>query len=82
MPGAWFLTCRAALSSKGLRPPMSNDDLLSLVSRWRAHAEELLLREKTTHDVNVRLKLREIAANYERLARRIEQREPRKLKTA
>ena len=61
---------------------MSDNDLLSLVNGWRAYAEELLLRAKTTHDVNVCLKLREIAASYERLARRIEQREPRKLKTA
>jgi hypothetical protein len=29
------------------------------------------------HDVDVCLKLREIAASYERLARQIEQREPR-----
>ena len=61
---------------------MSNDDLVSLVSGWRAYAEELLLRAKTVHDVDVRLKLREIAASYERLARRIEQRERRKLVTA
>jgi len=61
---------------------MSNDDLVSLVSGWRAYAEELLLRAMTVHDADVRLKLREIAASYERLARRIEQREPRKLVTA
>ena len=61
---------------------MSNDDLLSLVSGWRAYAEELSLRARTMHDVDVCLKLREIAASYERLAQRIEQREPRKLVTA
>jgi hypothetical protein len=61
---------------------MSDADLLSLVSGFRARAEELLLRAKTMHDVDVRLKLCEIAVSYERLARRIEQREPRKLVTA
>jgi hypothetical protein len=61
---------------------MSDADLLSLVSGWRAYAEELLLRAETMHDVDVCLKLREIAASYERLARRIEPREPRKLVTA
>jgi len=61
---------------------MSDADLQSLVSRFRARAEELLLRAKTMHDVDVRLKLREIAASYEKLARRIEQREPRELVAA
>jgi hypothetical protein len=61
---------------------MSENELRSLVKGWRAYAGELLLRAKTAHDVNVCLKLREIAASYEKLALRIEQREPRKLKTA
>jgi hypothetical protein len=58
---------------------MSDANLLSLVNGWRAYAEELLLRAKTMHDVNVRLRLREIAASYERLAQRVEQQEPRNL---
>jgi len=74
MLAAWPLTSGPALSSKGLRPQMSDDDLLSLVSGWRAYAEELLLRAKTMHDVDVCLKLREIAASYKRLARQVEQR--------
>jgi hypothetical protein len=82
IPAAAPLTSRAILGSTGLRPPMSDADLLSLVSGFRARAEELLLRAKTMHDVDVRLKLCEIAVSYERLARRIEQREPRKLVTA
>jgi len=61
---------------------MLDTELRSLVQGFRARAEEILLRAETMHDVDVCLKLREIAAGYERLARRIEQREPRKLKTA
>ena len=52
---------------------MSNADLLSLASSWRAYAEELLLRAKTMHDAVARLKMREIADGYERLARRVEE---------
>jgi hypothetical protein len=62
--------------------PMLDTDLRSLVQGFRARAREILLRAETMHDVDVCLKLREIAASYERLARRIEQREPRKLVTA
>jgi hypothetical protein len=57
---------------------MLDTELRSLASGFRARAEELLLRAETMHDVDVCLKLREIAASYERLARRVEQREPRK----
>ena len=53
---------------------MSDDDLLSLVSGWRRYAEELLRRAKTMHDAVARLKVREIADRYERLAWRVEQR--------
>jgi hypothetical protein len=52
---------------------MSDADLLALVSDWRAYAEELLLRTKTMHDAMARLKMREIADAYEKLARRVEQ---------
>jgi hypothetical protein len=51
---------------------MSDADLLSLASGWRAYAEELLVRAKTMHDAVARLKMREIADGYERLARRVE----------
>ncbi len=55
---------------------MLDTELRSLASGFRARAEEILLRAETMHDVDVCLKLREIAASYERLARRVEQREP------
>ena len=61
---------------------MLDTEFRSLVQGFRVRAEEILLRAETMHDVDVCLKLREIAASYERLARRIEQREPRKLVTA
>jgi hypothetical protein len=61
---------------------MLDTELRSLAHGFRARAEEILLRAETMHDVEVCLKLREIAASYERLARRVEQREPRKLETA
>jgi hypothetical protein len=61
---------------------MLDTELRSLVQGFRARAEEILLRAETMHDVHVSLKLREIAACYERLARRVEQREPRVVETA
>jgi len=56
---------------------MLDTELWSPVQGFRARAKEILLRAETMHDVDACLKLREIAAGYERLARRIEQREPR-----
>jgi hypothetical protein len=61
---------------------MLDMEFRSLASGFRARAKEISLRAETMHSVDVCLKLREIAAGYERLARRIEQREPRKLATA
>jgi hypothetical protein len=61
--------------------PMLDMELRSLAHGFRARAEEILLRAETMHDISACLKLREIAASYERLARRVEQREPRKLET-
>jgi hypothetical protein len=40
------------------------------------------MARKAMHDVDVCLKLREIAASYERLARRVKQRERREIETA
>jgi hypothetical protein len=54
--------------------PMLDTELRSLVQGFRPRAAEILLRAETMHDVDVCLKLREIAASYERLARRVEQR--------
>jgi hypothetical protein len=49
-------------------------ELLLLVGRWRAHAQELLSQAETMNDAEARQMMREIAAGYERLARRFEQR--------
>jgi hypothetical protein len=62
--------------------PMIDAEFRSLVQSFRARADEILLTAGTMHDVNVCLKLREIAAAYERLARRVEQRALRRLETA
>ncbi len=61
--------------------PMLDTELRSLVQGFRARAAEILLRAETMHDVDVCLKLREIAASYERLAQRVEPRDPRKAET-
>ncbi|SRR6266436_6791281 len=47
-------------------------ELLALVSRWRARAEELLLQAETTNDADARLRIREIVARYQRMAERAE----------
>jgi hypothetical protein len=52
---------------------MVDMELRSLASDLRARGEEILLRAMTMHDAYTRLKLREIAAQYERLAQRVEQ---------
>lgn len=52
---------------------MPNDKLLELASDLRARAEEILTRAQTMNDADARRKMREIAANYEKLAERIEQ---------
>jgi hypothetical protein len=46
----------------------------ALARGFRARAEELLLRAATMRDLEVCLKLREIAMRYERLAHLVEQR--------
>jgi hypothetical protein len=53
---------------------MPDEHLLSLVANFRARAEELLLRAETMRDADARLRIREIAAGYDKLAQRIEQR--------
>ena len=57
---------------------MLDAELRSLARGFRARAKEILLRAETMRDVDVCLKLREIAAGYERLAQRVEPRDPRK----
>jgi len=53
---------------------MPDEYLLSLVANLRARAEELLLRAETMRNADAQLKMREIAASYDKLAQRIEQR--------
>jgi hypothetical protein len=60
---------------------LDTDDLRSLARGFRARAKEILLRAETMHDADVCLKLREIAASYERLAQRVEQLDLRKAET-
>jgi hypothetical protein len=52
---------------------MVDMELLSLVGDLRARGEEILLRAMTMHNAYTRQKLHEIAAQYERLAQRVEQ---------
>jgi hypothetical protein len=40
--------------------------------RLRSRAKELVHRAETMHDTDARLKIREVAAGYERLAQRLE----------
>ena len=56
---------------------MLETELRLLARDFRARAQELLLRAETMHDRDVCLKLREIAVGYERLARRVEERQSR-----
>jgi hypothetical protein len=56
---------------------MPETELRLLARDFRARAQELLLRAETMHDRDVCLKLREIAVGYERLARRVEERQSR-----
>jgi hypothetical protein len=49
-------------------------ELVLLVGRWRARAKELLAQADAMLDAEARLTMREIAAKYEVLAQRVEQR--------
>ncbi len=51
-----------------------DSELLALASGWRARAEELLLQAETMNDADARLRIRGIAAGYQRMAERAEQR--------
>lgn len=53
---------------------MPDANLLSLARDFRARAEEILTRAETMHDADTRQKMREVAAGYEKLAQRVEQR--------
>jgi hypothetical protein len=53
---------------------MPDQWLLSLAMDLRARAEEIAARAETFHDSDARQKLRRIAATYEKLAERLEER--------
>jgi hypothetical protein len=48
-------------------------ELLLLVSRWRARAQEVLAQAETMRDADAQQMMREIAARYEKLAQRVEE---------
>jgi hypothetical protein len=53
---------------------MPDEDFLARARDLRARAEELFTRAVTMNDADARQKMREIAASYDKLAQRIEQR--------
>jgi hypothetical protein len=53
--------------------PMADAKLLSLAHDLRVRAKEVLAKAETMQDANARREMHEIAAGYERLARRLEQ---------
>jgi hypothetical protein len=63
-----------ALTKGGDRQVTPDPELLLLVSRWRARAQEILAQAETMRDAQAQQTMREIAARYERLALRVEQR--------
>jgi hypothetical protein len=52
---------------------MPNYKLLFLAKDLRARAKEVLVQVESMKDANARQEMREIAADYERLAERLEQ---------
>jgi len=52
--------------------PKKNDDLLLRARDLRARAREVLAKAETMQDADARREMREVAAGYERLARRLE----------
>jgi hypothetical protein len=63
-----------APTKSGDRQITPDPELLLLVSRWRARAQEILAQAETMRDAEARQTMREIAARYEKLAQRVEQR--------
>jgi hypothetical protein len=60
-------------TNTGVRQVTPDPELLLLVSRWRARAQEVLAQAETMRDAEARQMMREIAARYEKLAQRVEQ---------
>jgi hypothetical protein len=50
-----------------------NAELVLLVSRWRTRAQEILAQAEIMSDAEARQTMQKIAAEYERLAQRVEQ---------
>lgn len=50
------------------------EQLLLFANELRTRAEEILVRAASTDDSDAQVKMRVVAAGYEKLARRIEQR--------
>jgi hypothetical protein len=65
--------CDGADQSGG-RHTTPDAELLLLVSRWRARAQEVLAQAETMRDADARQTMREIAARYERLAQQVSNR--------
>jgi hypothetical protein len=51
---------------------MPDQKLLGLASSLRARAEEVLAKAETMKDVGAKQKMRDVAASYENLARKLE----------
>jgi hypothetical protein len=64
------------LTKNEIRWVTPDPELVLLVSRWRARAQELLAQADAMLDAEARLTMREIAAKYEVLAHRVEQLSP------
>jgi len=60
----------AAMGGRVAMPEINK--LLSLARNLRVRAEEVLAQAESMKDADARSKMREIAASYERLARRLE----------
>ena len=65
----------------GDRQVTLDGELILLVSRWRARAQEILAQVETMSDAEARQTMQEIAAGYERLAKLVEQQIRRPEKT-
>jgi hypothetical protein len=65
----------------GDRQVTPDAELVLLVSRWRARAQEIRAQAEAMSDAEARQTMQEIAAGYERLAQRVEQQTRRAEKT-
>jgi hypothetical protein len=52
---------------------MPDQKLLGLASSLRARAEEVLAKSETMKDAGAKQKMRDVAASYENLARKLEE---------